>query len=116
MSITMMIYLANVAGNISVALFAFIIFWISVYIFICMIYFIDYRKINIPHKKVLTCFSIATILCVAIPNKKTIYLMAATSIAEDVYKNPQVINRMDKVIKIIDAKLDEEIASMKKGK
>jgi len=58
----------------------------------------------------ITCF----ILSALIPSERTIYMMCGASIAQDIANNPKTIATMDKVYKLIDSKLDEQLKSVNK--
>jgi hypothetical protein len=116
MSIAIMIYLAGVIGNIgliSVVICLFIAFyWCIRHIQLMSICNSLDQKNYDNTRSHIRIFIISFIVAIVTPSEKTMYLMCAASIAKNVSDNPKVINTMDKVIKIIDAKLDEELAPL----
>jgi len=49
------------------------------------------------------------IITVAIPSKQAIYMMAGAKVVQDISKDPRTQQTMDKIYKIIDNKLDEQL-------
>ena len=115
MSIALMVYLAGIAGSVSMTLFGMGLVSLIIYAFGGGIAISEGVKFERLHPKktisaILTCLLIPTL----IPPEKTIYMMAGASIAQDIASNPKTIATMDKVYKLIDSKLDEQLKAIPK--
>jgi hypothetical protein len=53
-------------------------------------------------------------ITVAIPSKQAIYMMAGAKVVQDISKDPRIQNTLDKIYKIIDNKLDEQLVKGEK--
>lgn len=112
MSIVMMIYLAGVVDGLKhffvVSTFIGVICAFSNSIF----HVLEGGKFY----KIIPIYTVVVGLFAAIiPSEKTVYLMAGASIAQDIAANPRVLQTMDKVFKVVDSKLDEQLKDKAKG-
>ena len=67
-------------------------------------------------KKTLIFFSIAAFFMIVIPSKKTIYLMLGGYTAQSIYESPEAKEFGNKVLNIVNSKLDELEQSTKEKK
>lgn len=122
MSITLMIYLASIVNDIKamfdVLCVALIIVTVLLGCFAGYCLDMEYEDRYTSTIKSIKRVVISAILCattsVLIPSEKTIYLMTAASIAEDIAKKPATVQMLDKVYNIVDKKLDEQLESLTK--
>ena len=110
MSIVWMVYFAGVANSL-VTLFIWTGLMSLVLLAACALHSIE-RSIQIKWKMLTAFVFINFSMAALIPTEKTIYMMAGASIAQDIANNPKTIATMDKVYKLIDSKLDEQIKSL----
>lgn len=110
MSTVLMVYLAGIAGSISATLFGVGFVSLIIYALLGGIAISDGVKFERLHpKKTISAILTCLLISVLIPPEKTIYMMAVASIAQDIASNPKTIVTMDKVYKIIDKKLEEQL-------
>lgn len=114
MSLIFILYLADVVGTIQVMLF---IFWVCFFIFtvlFCLISHVEDRweeaLIFFTSKKV--SITLATLLCVTLllPSKQTLYIAAGTLYAETFVEKLEVSPLVVKTLKLLELKLDQELA------
>jgi len=111
MNVTIMLYLAGISSNISNFLWLLMTIGFAVILFGCII-----KEEVIPHiKKLVVIAGVIGLLAALIPDKNTVYLMAAAEVGKDVASNPKVSTTMDKLFKVIDSKLDEQLVGKSKG-
>lgn len=117
MNVTTIIYLTDVLGSVkALSTFLFICFGVASFIFwvMWMSSFDDSDKeVHIVISriaKIVTSLAILFILAATlIPAKETMYLMAASEITQDIAKSPEAKQITDKVLKVINGKLDSLI-------
>ncbi|HEG8094171.1 TPA: hypothetical protein SFZ49_001848, partial [Campylobacter jejuni] len=115
MLLAFLIYLAEVSGSIKHVSGWFIIlliFSICVFAIYSMVsHAEDNRKGMEFGKRVLKCLSVALILSmivnIAIPKSSTVYLMAGAYMGTEVAKSPDISEKLSKINKIIDYKLND---------
>lgn len=116
MSIVLLVYLASIVRDLCAALSFMAIagvIGLSTYTLgMC----IDYKK-TVKELGVKKWFALCFIMfftAVFIPSEKAIYVMAGASIAQDIANSPKTAVTMDKVYKIIDSKLEEQLEAVSK--
>ena len=116
MSIVLLVYLASVVHHLTVviALYAiFSIILIGIVKFAKIIHADETGKPENPFKHLKKWSSsvvFAILLAVLIPSERTVYLMAGASIAQDIANSPKTAATLDKVYKIVDKKLGEQLS------
>lgn len=121
MLLAFLIYLAEVSGSIkhvSGWFIVLLIFSICVFAIYTMVSDDeDNRKGMEFGKRVLKCLSIALILSmivnVAIPKSSTVYLMVGAYMGTEVAKSPDISEKLSKINKIIDYKLNDLLDELK---
>lgn len=121
MLLAFLIYLAEVSGSIkhvSGWFIVLLIFSICVFAIYSMVSDDeDNRKGMEFGKRVLKCLSIALILSmivnVAIPKSSTVYLMVGAYMGTEVAKSPDISEKLSKINKIIDYKLNDLLDELK---
>lgn len=115
MLLAFFIYLASVFDTLNsmsktALLILFFVFLGSFIIKIVSLYESDLTLHKITSKSIKIC-AISSIIfgaiVVLVPKSSTMYLMAGAYIGTEAVKNPDVVNKLSKVNKIIDYKLDE---------
>ena len=120
MSIVLLVYLASVVHSLTVvfALYAiFSIILIGIVKFAKIIHADETRKPENPFKHIkkwVASVVVAILLAVLIPSERTMYIMAGASIAQDIANSPKTAATLDKVYKIVDSKLDEQLEVVSK--
>ena len=108
MSIVLLVYLAGLVEPLSWLLFCGGLIGIGTYCVGCSNRnFMDSCK---NPKKIISSLVLVVLIGVAIPTEKTLYLMAGASIAQDIANSPKTAATLDKVYKIVDKKLDEQLS------
>jgi hypothetical protein len=115
MSIVLLVYLASIVNDVkSVAgatALSLVAVWCTYYWIICMQNDLKCTKNEAKHfKKTLVLFTLLGFINVFTPTEKTIYIMAGASIAQDIANSPKTAATLDKVYKIVDKKLDEQLS------
>lgn len=121
MLLAFLIYLAEVSGSIkhvSGWFIVLLVFSICVFAIYSMVSDDeDNRKGMEFGKRVLKCLSIALILSmivnVAIPKSSTVYLMVGAYMGTEVAKSPDISEKLSKINKIIDYKLNDLLDELK---
>ncbi|RTJ77266.1 hypothetical protein [Campylobacter jejuni] len=121
MLLAFLIYLAEVSGSIkhvSGWFIVLLIFSICVFAIYTMVSDDeDNRKGMEFGKRVLKCLSIALILSmivnIVIPKSSTVYLMAGAYMGTEVAKSPDISEKLSKINKIIDYKLNDLLDELK---
>lgn len=121
MLLAFLIYLAEVSGSIKHVSGWFIIlliFSICVFAIYSMVsHAEDNRKGMEFGKRVLKCLSIALILSmivnIVIPKSSTVYLMVGAYMGTEVAKSPDISEKLSKINKIIDYKLNDLLDELK---
>lgn len=111
MSIVLLVYLASISKDLSFALvclsvLGFIGF--GIYTF-AMTLETDTKFNELGVKKWFVLCFISLFTAILIPSEKTIYIMAGASIAQDIANSPKTAATLDKVYKIVEKKLDEQL-------
>lgn len=106
MSIVLLVYLASVVET-----FKCTLGWLSVVLVFLYLFLTDFLRTARHAKMVFTGLVIMFFTAVLIPSEKTIYIMAGASIAQDIANSPKTAATMDKVYKIIDSKLEEQLSA-----
>ena len=116
MSIVLLVYLASIVGDIKVTLVLFLLTGVPSFVtFLAYQMTENKREISsLPVKKFVATFGVALLLAIGIPNERTIYILAGASIAQDIANSPKTAATMDKVYKIIDSKLEEQLEAVTK--
>ncbi len=117
MSISLIIWLADVSAN-----FATLLGIASgVGAVLLLLYFgaslaesHEYSKVGVGVWSLIV--SIAAITAVMLPSKQALYMIAGVSVAEKVIADPRVQATTEKVILLINSKLDAEIGKLTEGK
>lgn len=108
MSLELLLYLAEVLGNINIIIT--VVFFVSLIsivmaLFICAAEsynpFTEFKHI----KKVIIGYSIFILLCVFVPNQKYVYLIIASRAGKEVVKSEV----FEKAMKVLNKKLDQEL-------
>jgi len=117
MSIVLLVYLVSIVNSIKAASALFFVLLTIVY---CGYLFIgafynseqgkDENKIKFHPKKATSVLLLIGCISLFTPTEKTIYIMAAASIAQDIANSPKTAATLDKVYKIVDKKLDEQLS------
>ncbi|HEG8091170.1 TPA: hypothetical protein SFZ51_000746 [Campylobacter jejuni] len=121
MLLAFLIYLAEVSGSIKHVSGWFIIlliFSICVFAIYSMVSHVDENRKGMEFgKRILKCLSIALILSmivnIAIPKSSTVYLMAGAYMGTEVAKSPDISEKLSKINKIIDYKLNDLLDELK---
>ena len=121
MLLAFLIYLAEVSGSIKHVSGWFIIlliFSICVFAIYSMVSHVDENRKGMEFgKRVLKCLSIALILSmivnIVIPKSSTVYLMAGAYMGTEVAKSPDISEKLSKINKIIDYKLNDLLDELK---
>ena len=109
MDLITVIYLADVVNSVS-----FLLAMIATFSFIisCVVglYILNGDGESPKRYFVTLIFSIVvSFITIAIPSKQAIYMMAGAKVVQDISKDPRTQNTLDKIYKIIDNKLDEQL-------
>ncbi len=116
MSIVLLVYLASVVHSLTVVISLYAIFsiiLIGVVKFAKIIHADETKKPENPFKHIkkwITSVVIAILLAVLIPSERTMYIMTGASIAQDIANSPKTAATLDKVYKIVDKKLEEQLS------
>ena len=121
MSIVLLVYLASVVDSIkSLGVLAM---FLTPVVFLGYAWIIAFDNIGKKQeekskvkyvKTMIVTFFIGMFLSVFTPTEKTMYIMAGASIAQDIANSPKTAATMDKVYKIIDSKLEEQLEAVSK--
>lgn len=116
MSIVWMIYFAGICNNVGALLATISTFGGLIYAaaasYAIMVEEKEFKDLH--PKKTIAALFICAFTAAIIPSEKTIYMMTGASIAQDIASNPKTIATMDKVYKLIDGKLDEQLKHISK--
>jgi hypothetical protein len=108
------IYLADVSGSLQIFLgliggiVGFVLFMFSA---LCEWKFDEMKKFKAG--TMLAGALIATLISVLMPDKQTIYMMAAAKVGQDIVQAPETKEIGDKVLKLINQKLDDQLGGGK---
>ena len=127
MLITFLIYLANVFDVIQKLAFIFLIIGVSVFVVFLVIYLFEYfsthykdeivNSINKKYIKFVSIFFIVlSLIVVFVPKSETMYLMIGAYLGTQIVEKPEVSEKLSKVYKIIDLKLDEVLDDLSQTK
>ena len=119
MSIVLLVYLASIVDSLKVVtgiaaglLTAILIVYniaVAIYNSECDYYNRD--KTSVKHvKKILSVIVLSLLINVLTPSEKAVYIIAGASIAQDIANSPKTAATLDKVYKIIDKKLEEQLS------
>ena len=124
MSIVLLVYLASVvdslkftSGFLAITLTLFLVGY-----FICIaiynaepLYREKRERATVKHpRKILAVIVLMIVTTVLTPSEKAVYIIAGASIAQDIANSPKTAATMDKVYKIIDSKLEEQLEAVSK--
>jgi hypothetical protein len=112
MSIVLLVYLASISKDLSFALVCLSVLGflgLGVYT-LAMIVDFNKKFDELGVKKWFVLCFISLFTAVLLPSEKTIYIMAGASIAQDIANSPKTAATLDKVYKIVDKKLDEQLS------
>lgn len=124
MSIVLLVYLASVvdslkftSGFLAITLTLFLVGY-----FICIaiynaepLYREKRERATVKHpRKILAVIVLMIVTTVLTPSEKSVYIIAGASIAQDIANSPKTAATMDKVYKIIDSKLEEQLEAISK--
>ncbi len=115
MSIVLLVYLASVVDSIK-NLGGFLMFATPL-VFLSYLWIAAFNGIGVFEKSkvkyvktMISTLFIGIFLNTFTPTEKTLYLMAGASIAQDIANSPKTAATLDKVYKIVDKKLDEQLS------
>ena len=119
MSIVLLVYLASIVGSLKVVtgiaaglLTTILIIYniaVAIYNLDCNYYKRD--KTSVKHvKKILSVIALSLLVNVLTPSEKAVYIIAGASIAQDIANSPKTAATLDKVYKIVDKKLEEQLS------
>lgn len=124
MSIVLLVYLASVVDSLKfVSGFLAItlsLFLLGYFIVIAIhnsepLYGEKRERATVKHpRKILATIALMLITTVLTPSEKSVYIIAGASIAQDIANSPKTAATMDKVYKIIDSKLEEQLEAVSK--
>ena len=111
MNIVLLVYLASIVNTVkAVSGFCALLILVGlvVYIYIALMF-----SSGLFHmKKTITAIVLLGSISVLTPSEKTIYLMAGASIAQDIANSPKTAAAMEKVYKIVEKKLDNQLEEL----
>jgi hypothetical protein len=119
MSIVLLVYLASVvdslkfvSGFLAIALSLFLIgYFVGVAIYNSEPSYTQKDKATVKHpRKIIFAILLSLTLTVFTPSEKAVYIIAGASIAQDIANSPKTAATLDKVYKIVDKKLDEQLS------
>ena len=115
MSIVLLVYLASVVGSIK-SLGGFLMFTTPL-VFLASLWIVSFDSIGKVEKSkvkyvktMISTLFVGVVLNTFTPTEKTLYLMAGASIAQDIASSPKTAATLDKVYKIVDKKLEEQLS------
>jgi len=112
MSYALIIYLMDVIGNIDVTLGLLLFLCIIMAVFVGVNYFVDgNERCGKWFKSLIGVVCVCSILLVLIPSNKTMYAMVGASVAQKIIEDPRSKEISDKVLLIVNQKLDGTIKS-----
>lgn len=108
MDLITVIYLADVVNNVVFLLSMLTMFSFLVACVVCL--HTLHEGGSLKNAFALFIFSITiSLISAIIPSKQAIYMMAGAKVVQDISKDPRTQNTLDKIYKIIDNKLDEQL-------
>lgn len=119
MSIVLLVYLASIVGSLKVVtgiaagLLTTILIIYNIAVAICNLDCNYYKrdKTSVKHvKKILSVIALSLLVNVLTPSEKAVYIIAGASIAQDIANSPKTAATLDKVYKIVDKKLEEQLS------
>lgn len=116
MSISLLIYLASVSGNLGTTMS--VIGFVGLFIVIATkgAAFLATQMDESPVPKIpswpLWMFGAMVFIASFLPNKETIYMMAGAAIVEDIAESPEAARIGDRLIILLESKLDQAIADI----
>lgn len=122
MSIVLLVYLASIVDSIK-NLGGFLMFATPL-VFLASLWVISFDNIGKREvdksklkyvKTMIATLFIGIFLNTFTPTEKTLYLMAGASIAQDIANSPKTAATLDKVYKIVDKKLEEQLEGVSKN-
>jgi len=116
MSISLLIYLASVSGNLGAALGVIGFIGFGAFGLFKGVAFVaskmeDDTVPNIPSWPIWV-FASMILVSAFLPNKETIYMMAGAAIIEDIAETPEAARIGDRLITLIEGKLDQAIGEL----
>lgn len=124
MSIVLLVYLASVvdslkfvSGFLAITLTLFLAgYSICIAIYNAEPLYGEKReRATVKHpRKILAVIILMIVTTVLTPSEKSVYIIAGASIAQDIANSPKTAATMDKVYKIIDSKLEEQLEAVSK--
>lgn len=112
MSIVLLVYLASIVRDVKFALVLLLLLGVPAFGTVITYQITENKKemSSLPVKKFVAMFVVALLLAIGIPDERTIYILAGASIAQDIANSPKTAATLDKVYKIVDKKLEEQLS------
>ena len=108
MDLITVIYLADVVNNVVFLLSMLAMFSFIVACTVCL--HTLHEGGSLKNAFAIFVFSVTmSLISSIIPSKQAIYMMAGAKVVQDISKDPRTQNTLDKIYKIIDNKLDEQL-------